>query len=66
MEKGHFNLIRVTLFFVLSVFFSFVFCVYFFSLVETLSYRLVVLFLFVIFISNLGARLLILYYEDKK
>ncbi len=40
-------------------------CIYSFGLTAVLSYRLVVIFLCMIFVSNLGAKLWLAYFENR-
>jgi hypothetical protein len=60
------RLLKVIVFSIFSVLFAALFCFYFFGTVQTLSYRLAVIFLALIFISNFNAKLLITYFQNKK
>lgn len=54
--------IAASLSFLLAVFF----CIYLFSKTEVLSYRLVTIFLSLIFLSNFNAKLLIANFKNKR
>lgn len=59
-------LLKVVLFSVLALWVAVGFCFYFFSVIEIFSYRLVIVFIALIFVSNFLASLLADYFANKK
>lgn len=59
------NLLKAIVFSLLGILLAAVFCIYIFKTTEILSYRLVAIFLSLIFVSNSVAKLLSSYFESK-
>jgi hypothetical protein len=64
--KKLFSILEITLLVIGSAFITALICAFFFGLVHLVVYRLIVIFLVLIFISNLGAKLSIIYFKNKK
>jgi hypothetical protein len=64
--KKLFSILEIILLIIGSALITVLICAFFFGVVHLVVYRLIVVFLVLIFISNLMAKLAIVYFKNKK
>lgn len=65
MKRDLLSILKVVSVWLSGIAIAVLICFYSFGLTEVLSYRLVVIFLCMIFVSNLGAKLWLAYFENR-
>lgn len=65
MSKNNLNKTRVAIFLLLEIFVSILICLYLWNILDNLVYRVLTIFIGLIMVSNLSAKLLLSYFAHK-